>query len=300
VGRLSYTDRYVTVRGLRLHYVDYGGNGPAVVAIPGLIQNAHAFDAIAPLLFPHFQLLSLDLPGRGGSDWGPASCYRFGEYLLDLRAFLNALALSRAALIGTSMGGVIARLYATAHPERVTHLVLNDCAIGGDLAGVYQVATRPARAPQKFANFSEALDWFLSERNGLERLDQNSRRRWVRHFLHEAPGGGLRFNCDPLVIRLAIRGARQLCAAEGSQSLLTRQAVQWEQARRLTMPVLLLRGGLSEVVAPNVVERFIRVVPRARSVEVPGVGHSPTLYEPEAQQALASFFGIDSRTGMHM
>jgi esterase len=290
VPKLTYIDRYVTVRGLRLHYVDYGGGGPVVVAVPGLIQNAHAFDAIAPLLCPRFHLLALDLPGRGESDWAPANAYQVGEYLMDLKAFVTALNLRRIALVGTSLGAVVARLYATAHPFRVTRLVLNDCVIGGNLDGVFQVSTRSLRAPQEFADFSEALSWFSSERDGLERLDDQSRSAWVGHFLRRAAGGRLRFNCDPLVIRLASRRAHQLLTRE--QSMFSRQEVQWQQARRLRMPVLVLRGARSEVVLPDAVERFMRIVPLARCVEVAGVGHCPTLYEPEAQKAVVEFFDI--------
>lgn len=290
--KLTYTDRYVTVRGLRLHYVDYGGDGQVVLALPGLIQTAHAFDAIAPLLTPQFHLLALDLPGRGESDWAPASSYQCGEYLMDLTVFLATLGVPRLALIGTSIGGVIARLYAQAHPLRVSHLVLNDNVVGGNLAAVYQVATRPSRAPSKFADLSEALSWFLSERDGLERLDEQARSAWVGHFLRPAPGGGLRFHCDPLVIQLASRRATNLSTEAGSQAALARQEVQWQHARRLTMPVLLLRGALSRVVLPSAMERFTREVPSARCVEVGGVGHCPTLYEREAQQALIDFFGI--------
>jgi esterase len=294
VARPTYTDRYVTVRGLRLHYVDYGGDGPVVVSIPGLIQNAHAFDGIAPLLVPHFHLLALDKPGRGESEWGAASSYQYGEYLLDLTAFLGALNLGRVSLIGTSVGGTVARLFATAHPLRVTRLVLNDCAIGGNLAALCKVATRAARAPSEFADLSEALDWFLSERNGLERLDEQTRTRWVSHFLRHAPEGGLRFNCDPLIIQVAVQWARQLPAQVGSPAALSRREVQWKQAKRLTMPVLLLRGSRSKVVPPEVVRRFLHVVPSARCVEVAEVGHCPTLYEAEVQEALVDFFGVPS------
>jgi pimeloyl-ACP methyl ester carboxylesterase len=68
----------------------------------------------------------------------------------------------------------------------------------------------------------------------------------------------------------------------------------WEQARRLTMPLLILRGALSEVIAHETAERLTRLLPNARCVEVAGVTHSPTLYEEEAQLALREFFGISA------
>jgi pimeloyl-ACP methyl ester carboxylesterase len=287
--RFTYQDGFVTVSGLRLHYVDYGGQGETVVALPGLIQSAHAYDSIAPLLAPHFRFLALDFRGRGASDWGPPERYRIDQYLRDLKGFLAALNLERMALIGTSLGGFVARLFATAYPARVTRLVLNDCAIGGALSGVCRVSARPSHAPQEFASIDEAVAWFQADRPGLDRLERGLRREWVAHYLTRTESGGFRLSCDPTVIRLANSLAGQF-------QMLERPSIEmelaWEQARRLTMPLLILRGELSEVIANETTERLTRLLPNARSVDIAGVTHSPTLYEEEAQLALAEFFGV--------
>jgi pimeloyl-ACP methyl ester carboxylesterase len=292
MATIPYTDGYATVSGLRLHYVDYGGQGETLIALPGLIQSARAFDSIAPLLVPHVHLMALDFRGRGQSEWGPAERYRIDQYLKDLKGFVAALGLGRMALIGTSLGGFVARLYATAHPDRVTRLVLNDCAIGGNLAGVYQVSTRPSHAPAEFAHIDDAVDWFLADRPGLARLDKETQRTWVAHYLAPGDTGGWHFRCDPAIIRLARSLAQQFAA-------LQRPAVEtelaWEHARRLTMPVLVIRGALSEVIASETVSRLTQVLPKARCVDIAGVSHSPTLYEEEAQAALLEFFGVHAQ-----
>jgi pimeloyl-ACP methyl ester carboxylesterase len=289
--RVPYQDGFARVSGIRLHYVDYGGQGQNVVALPGLIQSAHAFDSIAPLLAPHVRLLALDFRGRGASDWGPPERYRIDQYLRDLNGFLAVLRLERVALIGTSLGGFVARLFATAHPDRVTRLVLNDCAIGGSLAGVCRVSERPSQAPQEFTDIDEAVTWFQSDRPGLDRLEPVIRREWVMHYLTQTGSGAFRLSCDPAVVRLANSLASQFMMLE-RPSIETELA--WEQARRLTMPLLILRGALSEVIAHETAERLTRLLPNARCVEVAGVTHSPTLYEEEAQRALLEFFGISA------
>jgi len=68
--------------------------------------------------------------------------------------------------------------------------------------------------------------------------------------------------------------------------------VAWEQASRLKMPLLMIRGALSDVISPGTVARLQQVLPHAVSVEIPGVSHSPTLYEPESQAAIRDFLGI--------
>jgi esterase len=291
-GTVKYADHFINVRGLQLHYVDYGGYGEVVLALHGLLQNAHAFDSIAPLLVPHVRLLALDLPGRGGSEWAPPGRYKLTQYLLDLGIFLTKLGVPRFALIGTSLGGWMARMYATAHPERVTRLVLNDCAVGANLAAAADTVRRMVRGPAEFASIAEATRWFLAKRDGLECLDDEALTAWVGHYLSPTEAGGLRFNCDPLVLRAAELGAEMLALRAGTRRQPSDGGVAWEQVKRLTMPVLILRGARSEVVPRWTVARLVRILPRAESVEVPGAGHSPTLYEDSAQEALRVFFGI--------
>jgi pimeloyl-ACP methyl ester carboxylesterase len=293
-ARARGRDGYVKVRHLRLHYFDYGGGGEVAVALPGLVQTARAFDAIAPVLVPHVRLLAFDLRGRGESDWASPGSYQINEYLLDLKASLSALGLQKVALIGTSLGGFVAMLYAAANPLKVTRLVLNDCLAGGNLGGIFGAAKRTARAPSEFADLDAAKAWFLAEREGLERLDGHALTSWVSHYLTPTSRGGLGFRCDPVVIRLAETAADNLMRQLGPGMELHREELMWQWIKRLTMPVLLLRGSLSQVVLPSTAARLLRELPSARCVEVAGVGHSPTLYEPEAQAAVGDFFGVPS------
>jgi pimeloyl-ACP methyl ester carboxylesterase len=292
---VRYTDRYICVRGLQLHYVDYGGNGDTVLALHGLLQNAHAFDGIAPLLVPQLHLIALDLPGRGGSEWASQDRYRLMEYLLDLSSFLNALGLRQFAFIGTSLGGWMARMYAISHPEQVTRLVLNDCAVGANLAAASEILVRMMDAATEFTDMDEAVEWFVTQREGLECLDDAALGAWVSHYLIPSETGGLCFHCDPQVLRLAHTKAK-LLASQPVSGPYRYDAAAWEQLRRLSMPVLILRGARSKVVPRSAVARLIRVLPRAQWVEVPGAGHSPTLYEPVAQEALRAFFGVAMST----
>ena len=118
-GRVGYRDGFVELPEGSIHYVDYGGEGEVVVALHGYGQNAHAFDGLAEALVPHVRLLAMDVRGRGDSFRGPRDSYRMNYYLQDLRQFLEALNLSKFALIGSSMGGTLGLLYAMAHPPRL-------------------------------------------------------------------------------------------------------------------------------------------------------------------------------------
>ena len=283
-----YEDGYVAAGDVKLHYVDYGGTGEAVVALHGLVQNAHAFDGIAPILVPHYRFLALDLRGRGGSDWGPPESYRWRYYLRDLRRFLGALGISRAALIGTSMGGTLAMLYAMGQPGQVTRLVMNDTSLNVNRAGMVRAALRIGSAPATFPSVAHATAWFLAERDGLECLDEESLRAWVSHFLTPAATGGLRFNCDPEIIRRAGLIPPDI----GPRVPWSHRWTVWEQVKRLDMPVLILRGARSDVVPRLSARRMVEALPAARWAEVPGAGHAPTLYEPAAHTVLRDFFAL--------
>lgn len=277
---------HVRLADVRLRYVDYGGSGEPIVALPGLFQNAHAFDGIADVIPAGRRLVALDMRGRGGSDWAPPDTYWWSWYLRDLQRALTTLNLTPCALIGTSIGGALAMLHAIARPRHVTALVINDCALDADPAGVARATQRIGSAPDTFASVSEASEWFASGRDGLDRLDDSARLAWVSHFLTPTSDGRLRFNCDPELIR---RSRVQSQDARPVAPWAQRWAA-WDRLERLQMPVLLLTGEMSDVVPHATAQRLVDVLPDARWSEIPGVGHAPTLYEPEAREALSAFF----------
>jgi pimeloyl-ACP methyl ester carboxylesterase len=286
---IAYRDGYVALPGRRLHYIDYGGAGEIILALHGYVQNAHAFDGAAAALAPHARLLALDIRGRGGSDWAAPETYRINYYLNDLRDFCVRLGLSRFALMGTSMGGTLALLYSIAHPHEVTRLVLNDVTVNTNRAGVVRASRRFGFAPAEFANMSDALAWFQAERENMDLLDDETQLAWVSHFLKPSENGGLQFDCDPVLFELA----RLIQPGVGPKIRAYRRMIM-EQVARLQMPVLILRGANSDVVPRHSARVMVRLLPAASCVEVPGVGHSPTLYERAAQTALRDFFSVES------
>jgi esterase len=281
-------DGYFQEGGLRLHYLDHGGAGEPLVAVHGLLQNGHSFDGIAPVLAPRIRLLALDLRGRGDSDWAHADCYKVRHLLTDIYGFVRALGLTRFAMIGTSQGGMLAMLYAMAHPDQVTRLVLNDLSLNTNWAGIVRTLQRIATVPTQFANLEDATAWIMKRRGRSSRLHPLTVEQWVKHFLTRAPTGKLRLKCDPAIIQQAVLSTD----GPGPEGDWSRRRELWSQVHRLTMPVLLLRAALGDVVLPESAAQTVQALPRARCVEIPDVGHAPTLYEPEAHAALCEFFGV--------
>src|SRR5260370_29704894 len=98
------SDKFITANGLRLHYIDYGNEGaPWAVCVHGLTQNAHNFDALAPVLAAKYHVISVDVRGRGDSQWGPPTEYLPQNYVTDLAKMLDELDVARARRMGTSL-----------------------------------------------------------------------------------------------------------------------------------------------------------------------------------------------------
>ncbi|EIL97291.1 alpha/beta hydrolase [Rhodanobacter thiooxydans] len=126
------------------HWVYYeGGQGPTIVLLHGFDADKTLWLETAKLLTPHFHLIIPDLPGWGDSSRVPGASYNIDAQAGRLDAFVQTLRLQRFLLVGHSMGGAIAGVYASEHPEHVAALALVD-AFG--LKGKVNVFARDALA----------------------------------------------------------------------------------------------------------------------------------------------------------
>lgn len=103
-----------------------GGDGPVIVLLHGFAANKEVWLPVAKLLTPHFHLIIPDLPGWGESSRVAGASYNVDAQAARLQAFVETLRLQRFVLVGHSLGGAIAGVYAAEHPEHVTELALVD------------------------------------------------------------------------------------------------------------------------------------------------------------------------------
>jgi 2-hydroxy-6-oxonona-2,4-dienedioate hydrolase len=122
----SKTDKFATVYGAKIHYVE-AGNGAPLILIHGLADNVEIWDSVIPPLAAKFRVIALDQIGFGQSD-KPLLNYRVGTFVDFLDGFMSELKIERASLVGNSLGGWVAASFALAHPKRVDRLVLCDAA----------------------------------------------------------------------------------------------------------------------------------------------------------------------------
>jgi esterase len=274
-------DKFVNANGLRLHYIDYGNEGaPWVVCIHGLTQNAHNFDALAPHLAAKYRVISIDVRGRGESQWGPPTEYLPQNYVNDLARTLEELGAARVSLIGTSMGGIISIMYAGGWPERVERLVINDIGCEIDPAGAARIAGYVGEAPERFENLGEVVAYYKQHYPQMAKLADDVVAEQVNWSVKPGANGGLAWKMDPN-IRRPLRGATA-----------QQRFDMWVPYARIACPILIVRGGESDILAAATANRMCAVHKRTKVVEVPGVGHAPSLTEAESLGAIKEFFGL--------
>lgn len=254
------TDRSILLRGQRFHYTERGASGaPPVIMLHGITGHARTWDAEAEALVPRFRVLALDQRGHGDSDLASDGDYSIQAMAGDLAAFMDALALRTATLVGLSMGGRVAIAYAGAHRDRVERLMVVD--IGPEIAeaGRDRVRATMAGSPERFETPEDAVAYL---RQANPRYTDALLRGRVRHGLRALPDGGFAWKYDR-AIREAIRDGRW------------RDSIDlWPLWSAIICPTVIVRGVESDVLSPAIVERMLAALPHARLVEVEGAGHT--------------------------
>lgn len=151
-------DKRLVLNGLHFHYRDWGDAGyPAIVILHGFTHHSHVWDTLASKLQQSFHVLVLDQRGHGETEW--STDYSDETMLNDFEAFTLALDLEKFVLLGHSMGGSIAYVFAARHPNRVEHLILIES--GPPLPGEAAGSTAPSveKAAESFHNTEEAVQF---------------------------------------------------------------------------------------------------------------------------------------------
>jgi pimeloyl-ACP methyl ester carboxylesterase len=223
-------------------------------------------------------VLSVDVRGRGDSQWGPPDKYNIATYVSDLSQMLDRLDIAQASLIGTSMGGRIAILYAGMNPDRIDRVVLNDIGPALDPAALANLNRWVAGRPDTFNNLDEVKAFYRGI--GFGPRDDGEFLEILKWLVRPGSEGRLVWKMDPAINR----------PPAGHSSV--RSEGYWEEFQRIRGKVLVIRGALSDILTPEIVDRMVSMGRAVRVVEIPKVGHAPSLSEPEALETIKEFFGI--------
>jgi pimeloyl-ACP methyl ester carboxylesterase len=275
--------RFVQAAGLRVHLRDTGpltsnpggkADAPAVLLLHGFGSSLQTWDTLARDLEGEFRVLRIDLPGAGLTGADPSGDYSDERGMQVLAALLDTLGLQRVALLGHSMGGRLAWRFAAEQPQRVASLVL--------------------MAPDGFA--SPGFDYGKPPDVGLS----------VQLMRHVLPKPLVRMGLQPAfadpaqVTDALVDRYHDLMLAPGVRGALIERMQQMRLVeptpflRRIGAPVLLLWGAQDQMVPVANAQDYLRVLPAAELVVLPGVGHLPQ--EEAPAQALPALRTFLSRT----
>ena len=259
--------------GCPLAYRD-GGEGLPLLCLAGLTRTMADFDYLLPHL-PPVRVIRMDYRGRGESGHSGPATYTVAQEGKDALALLDHLGVARAAILGTSRGGLIGMVLGSVARDRLLGLCLND--IGPEIArsGLDRIAQYIGQNPaaRTYAEFADQL----SHSPGFDGVP---RTRWLEEAerLCHQTGDGLRLRYDP-----ALRAAFLAAMAAPQPDL-------WPLFDALAgLPLALIRGANSDLLTAATAAEMRRRRPDMRFAEVPGRAHIPFLDEPEAVTLIRDF-----------
>jgi len=270
-------DKYVTINGLRLHYLDWGKEGnPPMLLLHGGAQTAHSWDFVGLSFRSRYHVYALDQRGHGDSDWSSDGAYNLEDHQKDIAGVVDALGLRKFVLVGLSMGGRNSFVYTANHLDQVAALVVVDVGPETRVEGTSRIQEFTS-GPSEFDSLDEVVERVLQydPRRARDQIMGS-----VQHNLRQRPDGKWTWNYD-----------RRRNMGSGFRREQRDIEEAWALVRKITCPTLIVRGGESDVFAKDIAERMQRAIPNAQLVTVPKAGHrvsgdNPVAFERELRDFL--------------
>lgn len=270
-------------RGLhRMAYWEWGepSNRRVLVCVHGLSRQGRDFDTLARAVREHYRVVCPDVVGRGRSDWlADPSGYTIPHYVADMVTLLARLDAQVLHWVGTSMGGLIGLGLAALPGSPVQRLVLNDVGPRIEPAAIARIGAYVGRSA-RWQTLEQAADdlWTISTGFG-----PHTREQWLALTEPQLKRDGEAWiaRSDP-AIAVPFKAVTPESATAGEAAL-------WHGYDRIGCPTLLLRGAESDLLSPQTARAMTERGPRARLIEFAGVGHAPTLVQPDQVAAVREF-----------
>jgi len=261
----------------RVVYFEWGepANPRVVICVHGIGRNARDFDDVAEALAPTHRVISVDMPGRGESEWlADPNDYIFPTYLTTLTALIARSGADTVGWIGTSMGGLLGITLAAQPGSPVARLVVNDVGPTIEAVALERIRGYFGTDPT-FATYAEIAQYVrtISAPFGLQ--DDAQWDRIVRTNVRQRAGGLWGLAYDP-----GIAVPFRTTAAPPDL---------WPLWDRIGCPTLVLRGAQSDLLSAATAAEMSARGPRPRVVEVPGVGHAPMLMSGDQIEPVIRF-----------
>ena len=264
-------DRFVTVSGMRIHYLDWGSpEKPPLIMLHGIGRVAHTFDHIAPHFASKYHVMAIDMRGHGDSGWDPMGAYLVEDYVKDIEGLADQLRLRNIVIWGNSTGGRVAQVFAGLHPDVVAAVISED--VGPERPS--QLADNVARQLKQ----EDATGWATEEelliqlKSSYPRTSEEILRSYSHYGTKKRADGRVIWKRDPAI-------ANGFVPTE-----------LWRFVRQIKPPIIYIVGGRSTVVPAATQEELKKALPQAEIAIIPGAGHYPSEESPAEFLAVVDKF----------
>ena len=251
----------------RIAYVEWGDadNPEVVICVHGLTRCARDFDNLARALAGRYRVICPDVAGRGDSDWlADPMLYQIPQYVSDMVTLIARLDVEQVHWVGTSMGGLIGMALAAQKDAPVAKLVLNDAGPVVAKTALERIGQYLGRAP----NFPsvQAAEQLIRAVSAPFGPHADAEWRFLTEVvLRKNADGSWRLHYDPKI------------AEPYRKNMPEKDLEMWDLWDALRCPTLVVRGAQSDLLSKATAEAMTQRGPKAKVVELPGIGHAPTL-----------------------
>jgi pimeloyl-ACP methyl ester carboxylesterase len=254
----------------RIAYREWGDprNRDVLVCVHGLTRSGRDFDELARTLCGQFRIVCPDIAGRGESDrLADSKHYTWAQYMADMVTLIARLDVEAVNWVGTSMGGFVGMALAAQAGSPVKRLVLNDAGPVIAKGALERIATYVGQTPT-FATLDEAEKYIRTIAAPFGPHTEAQWRFLTEAWVRRSDDGSWRPHYDTRI-------------AELYRATMPEKDLEiWHIYDTVRCPTLLIRGEHSDVVSRQTAAEMARRGPKAKVVEVKGVGHAPTLLNP--------------------
>ncbi len=267
-GPTQRSVRCASPKGLhRIAYLEWGDpeNERVLVCVHGLTRCARDFDALAAALSGRYRVVCPDVAGRGASEWlADPMLYQLPQYLSDMVTLIARLDVESVHWVGTSMGGLVGLALAALPGTPVQKLVINDAGPVITKVSLERIATYVGMAPV-FPDIAVAEKYVRAVNATFGPHSDDEWRFLTEVVVRSNADGTLRLHYDPRL-------------AEPFRANMPEKDLElWDLWDAIGCPTLVLRGALSDLLTRDTCEQMAGRGPKAKVVEIAGVGHAPTL-----------------------
>ncbi len=262
---------------VRLAYDDQG-QGVPILCLPGLTRNMEDFEPVLDRFAGRARILRMDFRGRGASDYPGPESYSIPQEGADVLTLLDHLGLERAAILGTSRGGLVAMFLAATAPDRLSGVILNDVGPEIMAEGLANIMDYIGKPPA-YASLAEAAADFPKRYTPAFRDVPAQTWADFARRLYREEGGRLHLRYDPRL--------REAVAPAFAEDAEAPDIWPWFDAFE-GLPLGLIRGAGSNILSAETAAEMRRRRPDMVFAELADRGHVPFLDEPQAVDVIAA------------